>query len=215
MRQPFVAVWPGRIKAGTTSDRLTVLTDVAPTFLEAAGVEVPKEMTGQSLLPVLLGKEVAPREAIFIERERHARAREGNLSYPARAVRTDRYLFVRNFEPERWPAGDPDYGSGVMGVFGDIDDGPTKQFLLKHRDDPAVAKFFHLATDKRPAEELYDVQADPHCMNNIAANTEMNQVTQALREKLRMWMSTTGDPRATNERDDRWDKYEYHGDKPK
>jgi arylsulfatase A-like enzyme len=206
-----VAWWPGHIKAGTKTDVLTVLTDLAPTFLEAAGVAVPKEMTGRSLMPVMLGKD-SPREAIFVERERHARAREGNLSYPTRAVRTDRFLYIRNFEPERWPAGDPDF-SASQGVFSDIDAGPTKSELLKRRDEAAFTNVFHLATDKRPAEELYDIKADPECLNNLAGNTEMQGTRQALRGKLEAWMKETGDPRAVDPHDGRWDKYEYYGGK--
>jgi arylsulfatase A-like enzyme len=211
-RQPMVARWPGHVKAGTTTDVLTVLTDLAPTFLEAAGVEVPKEMTGRSLMPVLIGREAPPREAIFVERERHARAREGNLSYPERAIRTDRYLYVRNFEPERWPAGDPDF-SASQGVFSDIDAGPTKSELLAKRDEAAFTNVFHLATDRRPAEELYDVKADPECLNDLAGNTEMKGVKEGLRGKLDGWMKQTVDPRAVDPHDGRWDKYEYYGGK--
>jgi arylsulfatase A-like enzyme len=214
-RQPFVAAWPGRIKPGTKTDRLTVLTDLAPTFLEAAGLPAPADMTGQSLLPLLLGKDVPARDAVFLERERHARAREGNLAYPGRAVRTDRHLYIRNFEPDRWPAGDPEYASASQGAFGDIDAGPTKDYLLRHRTDPAVAPFFNFATAKRPAEELYDVQADPHCLTNLAADPAHAQTKAALAAQLARWMNDTNDPRAANPRDDRWDKYEYHGDRPK
>lgn len=211
-RQPMVARWPGHIKAGSTTDTLTVLTDVAPTFLEAAGVEVPKEMTGKSLMPVLLGKEGPGRDAVFVERERHARARAGNVSYPARAVRTDRYLYIRNFEPERWPAGDPDFEAS-QGVFSDIDAGPTKTFLLEKRNEVVIDRFYHLATDKRPAEELYDVQADPDCVTNLAGWEKVAAAQGELRRKLDAWMTETADPRAANEHDDRWDKYEYHGGK--
>jgi arylsulfatase A-like enzyme len=210
----MVARWPGHIKAGTTTDALTVLTDVAPTFLEAAGVEVPKEMTGKSLMPVLLGKEgaAAAREAVYVERERHARARAGNVGYPARAVRTDRYLYIRNFEPERWPAGDPDLEAS-QGVFSDIDAGPTKTFLLEKRGEVVIDRFFHLATDKRPAEELYDVQADPDCLVNLAGRDASAGAKGEMRGKLDAWMKETADPRAVNEHDDRWDRYEYHGGK--
>jgi arylsulfatase A-like enzyme len=212
-RQPLVVRWPARVKAGGTTDALTVLTDLAPTFLEAAGVEVPKETTGKSLMPVLLGKEGGPaREAVFVERERHARARAGNLSYPARAVRTAKHLYIRNFEPERWPAGDPELVAS-QGTFSDIDAGPTKTFLLEKRGEIPVDRFFKLATDKRPAEELYDVKADPDCLVNIAGRADMAGVKGELRAKLEAWMKETADPRAVNERDERWDKYEYHGGK--
>src|SRR4051794_13020286 len=72
-QEPLAARWPGRVRAGSTSDELVSLTDVAPTFLAAAGVEVPKEMTGRSLLPVLAEEAGRARRAeVFVERERHA-----------------------------------------------------------------------------------------------------------------------------------------------
>jgi N-sulfoglucosamine sulfohydrolase len=214
VHEPFAAWWPGKIKAGTKTDYLTSLTDLAPTFLAAAGVKIPEDMTGQSLLPVLRGESVPPRHAIFVERERHARARAGNVSYPSRAVVTDEFLLIRNFEPDRWPAGDPD-SSGVMGIFGDIDSGPTKQQILAGRDDPAFTKFFHLATDKRPAEELYDLKKDPNCLVDVAENSELQEKKKELANDVETWMKTTRDPRALNPHDDRWDKYEYNGDQAK
>ena len=60
---------------------------------------------------------------MFIERERHANVRQGNLSYPASAIRTKDYLYISNFRPDRWPAGDPQLDVAV-GPFGDIDGGP-------------------------------------------------------------------------------------------
>jgi arylsulfatase A-like enzyme len=214
VHQPLVAWWPGKIKPGATTAHLTSLTDLAPTFLAVAGVEIPKEMTGQNLLPLLKGEAQPPRDAIFVERERHARARAGNVGYPSRGVVTDRYLYVRNFEPARWPAGDADF-PGVMGVFGDIDNGPTKQQLLDKRDDPAFTQFFHLATDRRPAEELYDLQSDPHCPINLYDNSDFAERRREMAGRLNEWMKRTADPRATDPHDGRWDRYEYFGDQAK
>jgi arylsulfatase A-like enzyme len=215
VHQPFAAWWPEKIKAGTKTDELVSLTDIAPTFLAAAGVQIPNDMTGVNLLPVLLDQPHTRRRAVYVERERHARAREGNVGYPSRAVVTDDYLFIRNFEPNRWPAGDPDYTSGVQGAFGDIDNGPTKQQLLKNRDDPAFTKFFHLDTDKRPAVELYDLKKDPNCLNDVAQNSEMADKRKTLSNDLADWMKRTADPRAANPHDDRWDEYPYYGDQAK
>jgi hypothetical protein len=102
-----------------------------------------------------------------------------------------------------------------MGVFGDIDNGPTKQELLKNKDDPKFAKFFHLATDKRGAEELFDLKADPNCLNDLADNSDVQAVKKQLRGEVEAWMKETADPRAVNPHDDRWDKYEYFGEKAK
>ena len=66
---------------------------------------------------------------MFLERERHAYVREGNLSYPSRAIRTQSYLYIRNLRPDRWPAGDPALVHSV-GPYGDVDGSPTKDLML-------------------------------------------------------------------------------------
>ena len=208
-REPLAIRWPGRVQPGTVIDRLTVLTDLAPTFLRAAGLSVPSAMTGQSLLPALAGS-APPREFIVIERERHARVRPPNLGYPIRALRTKRWLYIRNFFPERWPAGDPDYESS-QGIFGDIDAGPTKTQLLANRDKPKFARAFHLATDRRNAEELYDTESDPHCLRDLAGDPARAQLKAGLARKLQTWMSETGDRRAVHPRTTYWDNTEYYG----
>src|SRR6185436_9452815 len=147
--------WPGKAKAGQVRDEFVVLTDLAPTFLEAAGLKPLAAMTGRSILPLCTGNAARDRAQVFLERERHANVRRGDLSYPARAVRTREFLYIRNLRPERWPAGDPEMYFSV-GPFGDIDGGPSKDLLLAKRADAALARYFKLACDKRPAEELYD-----------------------------------------------------------
>jgi arylsulfatase A-like enzyme len=209
-RVPLAIRWPGRVAPGTVIDRLTVLSDLAPTFLHAAELPTPPAMTGQSLLPALSGT-AAQREFVVIERERHSFAREGNLSYPVRALRTHRWLYIRNFFPERWPAGDPQPPSPDRGVFGDIDAGPTKTQLLENRHRPEFAKAFHLATGKRPKEELYDLESDPHSLENLADHPECAAVKSRLWEQLQDWMLRTDDPRAVDPRTDFWDNVEYHG----
>ena len=205
---PLAVRLPGRVKAGQQRDDFVVLTDLAPTILEAAGL-TPPAMTGRSLMPLLAGSRQPNRDQVFVERERHAQVRRGDLSYPARAVRTDRFLYIRNFRPDRWPAGDPEMYFAV-GPFGDIDGGPSKDLLLERRGDPAIARFFALATAKRPAEELYDLRADPGQLENVAGKPQYARDKAALEALLDKWMRDTHDPRISQD-DDRWDKYPYYG----
>ena len=91
--------------------------DLAPTFLEAGGVKTPGVMTGRSIMNVLhSGKsgQVDPgRTWVVTGRERHvAAARDGNLPYPQRALRTQDFLYIRNFAPDRWPMGSPRFTAG-------------------------------------------------------------------------------------------------------
>jgi len=166
-------------------------------------------MTGRSLMPLLAGERQPNRDRVFVERERHAQVRRGDLSYPARAVRTERFLYIRNFRPDRWPAGDPEMYFAV-GPFGDIDGGPSKDLLLERRNDPATTRFFELATAKRPAEELYDLKKDPDQLRNVAGQREYESDRKQLKSTLEKWMRDTHDPRISQD-DDRWDKYPYYG----
>jgi arylsulfatase A-like enzyme len=207
-RVPLVIRWPGVARPGTVVEALVSLTDLAPSILESAGMTPPEAMTGRSLLPLLRGDAQAGRDRVFIERERHANVRRGDLSYPVRAIRTNDFLYIRNFRPERWPAGDPEQYVAV-GPFGDIDGGPSKSVLLD-RPGAAIVRFVRLATAKRPAEELYDVRRDPHQMENVAGRPAHRAAQQRLRAELDRWMRETGDPRATVD-DDRWDRFPYYG----
>ncbi len=207
---PLAIRWPAKFNGGRTIDALVSLTDMAPTFLEAAGLRPLPEMTGQSLLPLLEGKTQRGRDQVFVERERHANVRQGDLSYPARAVRTREFLYIRNLRPERWPGGDPEKWKAV-GEFGDCDNSPSKTFVLDHRNDEAFAKFFKLAFEKRPEEELYDLAKDPHQLNNVAAQPAYAAAKKQLRAALDRWMRDTKDPRADGGGDE-FDRYPYFGD---
>ena len=206
---PLAVRFPRRAKAGQQRTDFVALTDLAPTLLDAAGLTPPASMAGRTLMPLLEGSKQPDRDRVFVERERHAQVRRGDFSYPARAVRTGDFLYIRNYRPDRWPAGDPEMYFSV-GPFGDIDGGPSKDLVLQRRDDPAVAKFFALATSKRPAEELYDLRKDPDQLENVAGRREYEADQKRLRAMLEKWMRDTGDPRITQD-DDRWDKYPYYG----
>ncbi len=209
-RQPLAVRWPARVKGGLVLDDFINLADLAPTFLEAAGLGVLPEMTGRSFLGLLTGKEIAGQiTRTFLERERHANVRKGDLGYPSRAIRTRDYLYIRNFRPERWPAGDPELYFAV-GPFGDCDGSPTKDVILEGRKKGKYALHYELCFEKRPAEELYDLARDPYQMTNVAQNPDFAAARRKLRAELDQWMQETADPRAVSD-DDRWDKYPYFG----
>jgi arylsulfatase A-like enzyme len=209
-RMPLAMRWPARIRAGTKIDAFVSHQDFAPTFLEAAALPVPNSVTGDSLLPLVTGRAAARgRDRVFVERERHANVRRGDASYPIRSLRSAEYLYVRNYRPDRWPAGDPELYFAV-GPFGDIDGGPAKQLLMEARGDAAVARLFALATAKRPAEELYDLRKDKEQLRNVATLPEYARTLARLRDELAAWQRATGDPRIDAD-DDRWDGYPYYG----
>jgi len=200
---PLAICWPAEVPGGRVVDDVVSFVDFAPTFLEAAGLKLPAGMVGRSLLDVLRSRKsgrVDPsRNAAYSGRERHSHARYDNLGYPSRALRTDRFLYIRNFAPDRWPAGDPP-------GFYDIDDSPTKQYLLEHQKDPDVQPFFEWACGKRPAEELYDIVADPGCLKNLAADPRYARVKDELARRLEQTLKETGDPRVAGH-GDIWESY--------
>jgi arylsulfatase A-like enzyme len=201
VRIPLAMRWPERIGKGEVREDFVAIGDLAATILEAAGVARPATMT----LPSLFGK--ARCKEIFLERERHANVRRGDLSYPVRGIRTGDHLYLRNLEPERWPAGDPEFYWAV-GPYGDIDNSASKRHLMEQKPQP----YFDLSFGKRPAEELYDLRTDPDQVRNVAAQAGYEKVKRELAGRVAQWMKDTGDPRATGATD-RWDKAPYSGPK--
>jgi N-sulfoglucosamine sulfohydrolase len=208
-RVPLAVRWPTRAKPGVVAEGFVSLMDLAPTVLEAAGLKPPPEMTGRSLLPLLLGGGQAARDHVFVERERHAHVRASNLSYPVRAVRTKEYFYVRNLSPERWPAGDP-VNVWSVGPYGDVDHGPSKDFILAYREDPSIASFYARAFARRPAEELYALATDPHQLVNVVNDPLHAAARKRLAAMVDDWMRRSGDPRASGNADP-WSHYPYFG----
>ncbi|VTU02583.1 sulfatase : N-sulfoglucosamine sulfohydrolase OS=Haliscomenobacter hydrossis (strain ATCC 27775 / DSM 1100 / LMG 10767 / O) GN=Halhy_6811 PE=4 SV=1: Sulfatase: Sulfatase [Gemmataceae bacterium] len=210
-RVPLAVRWGKHLAAGRKVDEFVSVGDLGPTVLDLAGVKPPPEMTLASIKTMMLGKpDPAPRDAAFIERERHADVRRDHLSYPVRAVRTRDFLYVRNLRPDRWPAGDPDVKFIHDRPYGDVDTTLVKDVLLAHLDDPAYARFVALIFAKRPAEELYDLKADPHQVRNVAGKPEYAEALKNHRARLDAWMKETQDPRLDPSYDG-WDTAKYHG----
>ena len=212
---PLVIWFPKRFPGGRVVKDFVSLQDLAPTFLELAGLKPPAEMTGKSLLPILLSEKqgwIDPtRDHVLTGKERHVPAQEpGNLGgYPCRAIRTKDFLYIRNFMPQRWPAGVP--GIAHRGkTFADCDNGPTKQFLVEHRNDPYIRVYFHLAFDKRPAEELYDLRNDPFEILNVAYDPRYAKVRAELSKRMMDELRATGDLRVLGGWE-RWEAYPYYG----
>lgn len=201
VRIPLAMRFPDRIRKGQVRRDYASIYDLAPTFLEAAGIAAPGPMDGRSLFSSFRRKE------IFLERERHANVRKGNLSYPIRGIRTEDFLYLRNLEPDRWPAGDPEFYWAV-GPYGDVDDSQSKQYLMRAKPQP----YFDLTFAKRPAEELFDLRKDLDQITNLAAQPSMQATRQKLAARVDAWMRETGDPRAKGPTSF-WDDVPYTGPK--
>jgi len=209
---PLLVRYPAMIKAGRTVEDIVSLPDIPVTILELAGLSPTKQMTGRSLRPQLIseksGRIDPSRDAAVIAFERHVWARPEGLGYPMRALRTDKHLYIRNYEPDRWPQGDPDFVSHAQGVIGDSDHCATKALLLEKKSDPSIGKYYNLAYAKRPAEELYDVEKDPDQLHNLAGDPQYQKLKDELRQRLERTLTETADPRMRGEAP--WDGYPYY-----
>ena len=214
LHMPLAIYWKeGIINAGRVIDDLVSLTDIAPTLLEIGEAEVPHEMTGKSLMKIFKSSKSGTiekgRKYVFAGKERHTLCREGDLGYPQRSVRDYQYLFIRNYEPDRWPAGSPDSISIHGFLYGDIDESPSKSYLRQNSFDPVVKPFFDKAMAKRPAEELYDIIKDPACLHNLADNQEYVGEKKRLSRVLEKYLVKTDDPR-TLTGESVWDQFPYY-----
>ncbi|MFN9718067.1 MAG: sulfatase-like hydrolase/transferase, partial [Planctomycetota bacterium] len=176
---PFIVKWPGVTKAGTESRELLSGEDLAPTMLEAAGVDVPKNMSGHSFLKLLKGEAFTPRSHVFIERGPHGSASVTasmtNSGYDlSRAVRSDRYKFIYNCTP--WIPYSPVDSAGGPG-WADIKAAMASGSL----SEPLIATYF---TTPRPVYELYDLETDPSELKNLSGSESLFEVERGLRIAL-------------------------------
>jgi N-sulfoglucosamine sulfohydrolase len=177
IRVPLLARWPGRIKAGTVQRELIAHVDLAPTWLEAAGLPVPKKMQGRSLVPLLTGGSYTPNDAVFSERNWH-----DNFD-PIRSVRTDRYKLIFNAAPHfpyrpAW----------------DLADSPSWAAIQQlGRRGNLAPPLLRLLDPSRPVLELYDLQNDPDEFTNLATSSEHRKQVADLTARLSAWMQRTYD----------------------
>ena len=217
-RVPLAIRWLKGIKdSGRTMDSYMNLSSLAPTFLKAAGLQVPDMMIARSLMNVFSNpgtrsnRAYQDTSAAFIAMERHDGCRKGGKGYPCRAIRTGQYLYIRNFEPTRWPAGNPDREFCARYIpFGEVDSSPTKSLLMDNKDRPGFKRFYDLAFAKRPAEELYHVTKDPGQIVNLAGKPKYAETQKKLAARLHQHLVFTKDPRALG-LDTPWDYYPYYG----
>jgi len=207
---------PG-VEGGRTVEDLTSLTDLAPTFLSAAGVEAPEQMTGRSLWPILESEKEglvdAERTRVFTGRERHVdNARADYKPYPQRCIRTHDHSFIINFRPDRWPMGDP-YRLGddepdptieqlendTRITLPDEDAGPTKAWLVTSRKEEEWKPHFDWVYGQRPKYELYDLEKDPHEAHNVADDPAYADIRARLEAELMAELESTGDPRLVDD----------------
>ena len=208
---PLAIMWPGGIQSpGRIVEDFVSFIDFAPTFLELAGLDWSEtamaSTPGRSLLEIFGSSEsgqINPnRDHVLIGKERHDVGRPNDAGYPIRGIVTDRWLYLRNFEPGRWPAGNP-----VTGYL-NTDGSPTKTLILDHRTTPGMFRYWQGSFGRRPAEQLYRLDRDPYNVNNLADDSSYAAVRDRLREQLYGALEAQGDPRMTGN-GEVFDEYTY------
>jgi len=223
-RIPLAIRWGAGVKnPGRVLKDFISTTDLAPTFLELAGVKVPVVMTGKSLVKLLESQQeglVDPQQRNYVlhGKERHVPAQEENMGgYPCRAIRNHDYLYIRNFKPERWPSGTPNYKNAAFPYcwLGDCDNGLTKTYMVENRyKDEDHSRLYDLSFGKRPAEELYDCRSDPEQLVDLARDPAYEEIREKLAAQLMEELERTGDPRVVGGAE-LFDKHPYLGHGPK
>jgi uncharacterized sulfatase len=172
--------WPGKVKPGSVSDALVEYVDVVPTFLEAAALPRPAILDGRSFLPVLTGRTLTHKAHVYgLQTTRGIN--NGSDHFGIRSVRDTRYRYIRNLTPEvkfeNAATNDPTFATWrKMAAAGDV-----------------TAKRLVHDYERRPAEELYDCEADPWNRTNLIADQKHARVRAELSAKLDAWMKQQGD----------------------
>ncbi len=182
---PLIVRWPGNIEAGIVSDELVSGVDFTPTTLSLAGVDIPSYVQGQ----VFLGSDATSRDAIFAARDRC-----DGTDDRIRCIRTHQYKLIRNYDPELPYMQFNAYKKLQYPLW-------TLIRILSEKGELSKAQK-HFLQQTRPAEELYDLQVDPHEVNNIADDKRYDDVRNNLNAKLDGWIETTGDMGETPESDE-------------
>ncbi len=203
---PLAMRWGKGIKPGRVVEDFINVRDLAPTYLELAGLPKHEQMSGASLVNILRSEKsgwIEDRKIMLAGKERHDIGRPNDWGYPVRAIRTPEFFYSHNYHPERWPACNPETG------FGNCDDGPTKSWIVDNK-----GPFFDLSFGYRPEEELYRISDDPQCLKNLAKDPQHAATMKELRTKLDAMLVAEQDPRALGN-GAIFDTYKYLGNRAK
>jgi arylsulfatase A-like enzyme len=177
---PLLARWPGKITPGSVSDALISGEDIAPTFLEIAGSDIPAEITGKSFTPTFADSSFSAHTYIFAERGAHGHGLPNHSAAfdLGRTVFSKEYKLIYNslWQLPYWPV--------------DFAGQPFWQKLQKQNENGTLdAQYRQLFfAEHRPIFEFYDRINDPYELNNLAGNPAYAEQEHALKAELQKWM---------------------------
>ena len=191
---PLAIMWGKNVKnPGGVVDEYVSLIDIAPTIFEALGLKWEDsgmhDTPGTSLLPFLKGENKKFRDYVLIGKERHDVGRPNDYGYPIRGIVRDGWMYLRNYRPDLWPAGNPECG------YSTVDGSPTKTEILKSRHNPETKYLWDWSFGKRPAEELFYLPDDPYCIKNLALEKKYKSTKGSLISKMEEELKKQSDPR--------------------
>ena len=210
-RMPLAIQWPAGIRhPGRVVADYVSFVDFAPTFIDLADLEWNQtgmaSPTGHSLKDILEEKKLesarAARDHVIIGRERNDLGRPHDQGYPVRGIVKNEMIYLHNFEPARWPSGNPETG------YTDCGGSPTKTEILNPRRVSKQTPYWQLCFGLRPADELYDLRHDPNCLTNLADVPAFRAQMEPLRKQLFSELEAQADPRLLG-RGDVFDNYPF------
>ena len=204
---PLAVMWPrGITSPGRVSDDYVSVVDFVPTILEAAGLDAGalgmESLSGVSMCSIMRGRSNG-RDHLLLGRERHDAARPEDAGYPIRGMLRSGLLLLENARPDLWPAGNPEFG------YRDADSSPTKSFILNEKRSGADSLYWEACFGMRPSVELYDLAADPDCMDNLADHPHMVRKCRRLQRLMHRELRRQGDPRELGGGDG-FDRYPFY-----
>lgn len=178
---PLIIRWPGVIKPGSVDSKNFVSTmDIMPTLLEMVGVELPTNLDGHSILPLLKGGDYEGREYIFTT---HNYITPGLQVYPMRGLHKAKYSYI--FNP---------WSDGLRVFDGECHSGLSMKAIESAALSDEKIRLRMLFIQKRVKEELYDTAKDPWCLNNLAEDKKYAKTLLKLKELMLKEMDATSDP---------------------
>ena len=199
---PLAIMWKKGIKnPGRVVDDFVNFIDFAPTYFELADLDPVENgmspITGTSLTDIFYsekaGNVTSYRDHVLIGKERHDIGRPNDWGYPVRGIVKDGFLLINNFEPNRWPGGNPETG------YLNCDGSPTKTLILNDRRKTGSSDYWSWNFGKRPSKELYKIDEDPECMYNLANLVEYQEVIDAMEKQMINELTEQEDPRMKGE----------------
>lgn len=180
LQSACIVRWPGKIKPAATTDAMVEYVDIVPTFLEAAGIERPDVLDGKSFVPVLKGETDQHKDFVFGIMTTRGII-NGSDTFGIRSVRGKRFKYVLNLSPE------------VKFTNACTKSATFQSWVAKAEAGDADAADKIRRYHHRPAEELFDMEADPLEWKNVADDPQYASIKSELKQKLSSWMAEQGD----------------------